>query len=483
MALMLVSAKMSNFAAIIHKKTQNRMIKRTATALAALLCIGMTAKAEGYQINTLSARQLGMGHTGTALHLGAESMIFNPAGMGFANTTFDFTGSITGIKADATTIHDGQKYHTDNGISTPIALNASFRIYDNLQAGVAFYTPYGSSIDWGRDWPGAVLNSSVDLRMFTIQPTLAWRITPRLSVGAGLMMTWGNVDLHKALVSASTFDHILGAGLSNMLGLPADYRFGNTSPASVGLKGTSQMAFGANIGVMYDINDRWTLGASFRTRMTMTVKKGDATVSYANEVAEKVLEDRLNMINAANFKASMPAPYVLGMGVSFRPTDRLTLALDAQLTGWNTYKSLDIEFLNDIASAYNQHIVKNYHNSWAFKAGAQYALTHRFDIRAGLMVDTDPVDINHYNPETPGMTKIEPTVGFSFRPIEHLSIDLAFMYIAGLGKDGASCTYPDLLAASVGQMFPQLQLPAQKTFKPDYRVHAFAPSIGISYKF
>ncbi len=447
MALMLVSAKMSNFAAIIHKKTQNRMIKRTATALAALLCIGMTAKAEGYQINTLSARQLGMGHTGTALHLGAESMIFNPAGMGFANTTFDFTGS------------------------------------DNLQAGVAFYTPYGSSIDWGRDWPGAVLNSSVDLRMFTIQPTLAWRITPRLSVGAGLMMTWGNVDLHKALVSASTFDHILGAGLSNMLGLPADYRFGNTSPASVGLKGTSQMAFGANIGVMYDINDRWTLGASFRTRMTMTVKKGDATVSYANEVAEKVLEDRLNMINAANFKASMPAPYVLGMGVSFRPTDRLTLALDAQLTGWNTYKSLDIEFLNDIASAYNQHIVKNYHNSWAFKAGAQYALTHRFDIRAGLMVDTDPVDINHYNPETPGMTKIEPTVGFSFRPIEHLSIDLAFMYIAGLGKDGASCTYPDLLAASVGQMFPQLQLPAQKTFKADYRVHAFAPSIGISYKF
>lgn len=57
------------------------------------------------------------------------------------------------------------------------------------------------------------------------------------------------------------------------------------------------------------------------------------------------------------------------------------------------------------------------------------------------------------------------------------------MYIAGLGKDGASCTYPDLLAASVGQMFPQLQLPAQKTFKADYRVHAFAPSIGISYKF
>ncbi len=29
------------------------------------------ASAEGYQINTLSARQNGMGHTGTALKLGA----------------------------------------------------------------------------------------------------------------------------------------------------------------------------------------------------------------------------------------------------------------------------------------------------------------------------------------------------------------------------------------------------------------------------
>lgn len=243
------------------------------------------------------------------------------------------------------------------------------------------------------------------------------------------------------------------------------------------------MAVGANIGVMYDITDRWTVGASLRTRMTMSVKKGDATVSYANEIAEKVLEDKLNMINAANFEASMPAPYVFGLGISFRPTDRITLALDAQLTGWKTYRHLDIEFLNDQASAYDQHITKNYHDAWAFKAGAQYALTHRFDVRAGLMIDTTPVNSSHYNPETPGMTKIEPTLGFSFRPIERLSIDLSFMYIAGLGKDGASCSYPDLLAASVGQMFPQLGLQAERTFKADYRVHAFAPSIGISYKF
>ncbi len=43
-------------------------------ALAAVSCLGsFAAMAEGYQVNTLSSSQLGMGHTGIAMKLGAES--------------------------------------------------------------------------------------------------------------------------------------------------------------------------------------------------------------------------------------------------------------------------------------------------------------------------------------------------------------------------------------------------------------------------
>ncbi len=51
--------------------------------VALAVTMSLPVLAEGYQINTLSARQLGMGHTGTALKLGSESMIFNPAALGF----------------------------------------------------------------------------------------------------------------------------------------------------------------------------------------------------------------------------------------------------------------------------------------------------------------------------------------------------------------------------------------------------------------
>ena len=459
------------------------MIKELLLLAAGCLLGVLTAAAEGYQVNTLSARQLGMGHTGVALKLGAESMIFNPAGLGFSSKALDLTGTFTAVASQVSADVSGATYRTHNSISTPMAFNAAFRVYDNLQVGVSFYTPYGSSINWTRDWPGSVLSQKVNLKIYDLQPTVAWRITPKLSIGAGLMLSWGSVDLSKGLVSSSTMDRALGmmaaTGISQQMGIDPEYRFDDVSPASVNLKGKSDLSVGFNVGAMYDVTSRLSVGASFRSKMQMKVRSGDATVSYANEIARAVLVKDLGIINAANFKASMPSPYVLTLGASYRPVDKLTLAFDAQLTGWKTYKELHIDFLSDKLSAYDQKLPKRYCNAWAFRLGGEYALTPRLDLRAGMMVDLTPVNKEHFNPETPGMTRLGPSAGLTFRPLPRLGIDVSFMYVAGLGRKDASCTYPDLLAASM----PVLGLPAEQTFRADYHVHAFTPSIGIRYAF
>lgn len=430
---------------------------------AATAAIAITAAAEGYQVNTLSARQNGMGHTGTSLKLGAESMIFNPAGLAYLEDNIQFTGSVTSIFAHATAKVDGSSYNTSNGASTPMAFSLGMKIYDNLSAGVSFYTPYGSGINWGENWPGAVLNQKVTLRAFTVQPTIAWRILPNLSIGAGAMITWGTVDLGKGLVPVSSMN-----GLLAMAG--SDYRFTDT-PASINLSGKAAATVGIHVGAMWDITPQWTVGASFRSKMNLTVKCGDASLSYANEIARTLLQERLDVLDQANFTATMPAVAVLTFGASYRPVKKLTLALEAQWTGWNAYKTLEIDFLSEHLAAYNQHLTKNYRNSWTFHAGAEYNITPRFDARLGLMVDMTPVRNGHYNPETPGMTKIAPSAGFSFRPVRNFSIDASLLYVAGLGRDGASCSYADLLAGT------------ERTFTADYRVHAWCPSIGVSLQF
>lgn len=263
--------------------------------------------------------------------------------------------------------------------------------------------------------------------------------------------------------------------------MPRPQFYNGVMPASIALSGKASVACGINAGIMYDITDRLSVGASFRSKVKMSVDAGQAAVSYADIQAEQLLAD-LNILNSTNFAASMPCPYVVSLGISWRPVDKLTLAADTRFTGWKAYKALDISFLDERCAAYNQHIEKNYRNCWSYSIGGEYAVTGRLDARLGLMVDTSPVSRSHYNPETPGMTKIEPTIGFTFRPLTNFSIDFGLMYVAGLGVDNASCSYPDLLAAKLNQSLGTSE-PLMHTFTADYKVHAFIPSVGLRYAF
>ncbi len=494
-------------------------MKKLLLSLAAMATVALGASAEGYQVNSLSAKQNGMGHTGTALKLGAESMFFNPGALTFMDKTFEVSGSITATASHARATIDGKDYTTDSKISTPLNIAAAFRIYDNLYGGLMFYTPYGSSINWTKNWPAAVLNQSVDLKVYAVQPTMSWRLTPNFSIGAGIVVAWGSVNLNKGLVDAGQLDQLMqlnaaGNKLKNLLmgeQLPEQFPvFGNVSPASAHLTGNSQVAVGFNVGAFYDINAKWSVGLTFRSKMDMHVKAGVVEVDYANEFAEQILQAELNNLNSTNFDASMPCPWVLAAGVSFKPIEKLTLAFDAQLNGWKTYKSLDIAFAEQ--SQFDQHLVKDYKNATTWHLGGQYAVTPRLDLRAGLMVDFTPCNKQHYNPETPGTTRILPGAGLSFRPIKGLSIDFAFNYLTGLKVKGAKGEYDNFLAAkydeglatynatlatpvapgvTVGQYLaaqgiemPQFQ-PMQKkcTIIGDYKIHAFIPSIGFSYSF
>lgn len=435
------------------------------TCLALLLGL-VPAMGEGYQVNTLSTRQLGMGHTGFALKLGAESQFFNPAGMGYMENRVEADASFNAIFPTATATVEGKEYKTDCDASTPFSVFGAFSITDNLKAGISLYTPYGSSINWTDNWPGATLNQSVKLQAFTFQPTVAWRILPNLSVGAGLTLTWGSVNLNKGLLSGRQLDALLQA-VAPQLPVPS---FADITPASAHLTGKAGVACGVNLGVMYDISRNVTAGLNFRTKSMMKVKAGKVSVEYAvsDPTIQGMLAQRLDGLSKTEFSAEMPLPAVFGFGGAWH-NDRWTVDVDAQLTFWKAYKSLDISFKG--ADDLNQHLEKNYHNSWLLRGGVEFKATKRFEVRAGLMVDFSPCDKEFYNPETPGMTKVEPTLGFTFSPTSWLGINVGAMYVAGLGEKDASYTTNNIITGR------------PETFTADYKLHSFTASLGLSLKF
>lgn len=465
--------------------------------LIVLACLSMLpasyAAAEGFQVNAQSVKQAGMGHVGAAMKLGAESMHFNPAALVFMEKNVDLSVGVSGVFATAKFKKDSYSVETDNTPSTPVYAYAGFKIYDNLAAGVMLNTPYGSSINWGHDWAGAHLCQEISLKAFNLQPTISWKIMDRLSIGAGLMMEFGNISLNRALIGPGAMSemakHLIAQNPALGALIPADIKeaiakFDQASAASVGLKGDAPVRFGFNIGAMYDVNEKITLGVSYRSKVTAKVKEGSIALDYTNEAELMQLLEKVNALMAligkneiavppldkGTFAAELPLPSNLNVGITYRPTDRWTLSGEVNFVGWGAYKALDVHFEPPVLSQYDLHAEKNYKNSRIYRLGAQYAATNRLDVRLGAYWDESPVKDDYLNPETPSMNKLGITAGLSFRPMNALSVDVAFSYVTGFGRDG-SYTDTDLLS----------QQP--RTFGGHYDVTALMPAIGVSYAF
>ena len=486
-------------------------MKRLVIAVLASI-LSMTVFAEGYQVNLLSTKQTGMGHVGTGMKLGAESMHFNPAGLVFLRTNMDFSLGISAIMAKAKYSYDGYSAKTDNPVGTPLYAYAGFKIYDNLAAGISLTTPYGNSLKWPKNWAGAGLIQDISLKSYVIQPTLSYKITDRLSIGVGLQLAWGNVNLSRALMGASDLQGI-GTKFESLLpllaGVPSDVipdadkqlmqekvtLMKNTEvpPAYARLEGNAHMRVGFNVGIMYDICDKVTVGLSYRSKIKMRVKEGEASLNYANRRIEDLfanMEDLLAkygpMLNQlpgvtipnisipkydeGTFHAELPLPSNTTLGVSYRPTDRWELALDLQYVGWNAYDSLNVYFNEAELGIAPIKAEKDYKNSMTYRIGASYKTTDRLVLRAGVYYDQSPIRKKLYNPETPGMDKLGLSAGLTFEPYKGLQFDVAFLYIQGFSQHGK---YP----------YKNVVTGADEMFEGKYKSTAFSPSIGISYRF
>ena len=489
--------------------------------LLALAAAGMTAGAfaEGYQVNNFSARQAGMANVGTAMKMGSESIYFNPAAAAFQESKFDISLGATGILSSVTastlpTAANGYKSDlqetSDNKMSTPLHMYINYKPSKRWSVGLGFYTPDGSSMNWGSNWSGAHLIQEINLAAYTVQPTVSFKICDRLSIGAGLMITWGNFDLSRSLLSQATRQGLITGMLDpKITQLTAAIGSGdltgeelaqaqatlqmlqqgkgyleNTmdqSIVSAKLSGNANVAVGVNAGILWDINDHWSLAMSYRSRMNMKVDRGRAVMNIAPEAAALIeqlgqLSSNTQLIPALDkgtFHTELPLPTTVTWGVSYRPNAKWQMAVDLQWIGWSAYKDLNVAFNETELGIKDIYSVKNYSNTLSARFGAEYRALNWLTARAGIYFDESPVDSNYLNPETPSMTKIAYSLGASFRLARSLSLDLAYCYVSSADPERTG-SYP-IYGYSSGQL--------EEVFTRNYKLHAHVVSFGMRISF
>ncbi len=459
----------------------------------------LTAAAEGYQVNNLSSRQNGMGHVGTAMKLNSESLWFNPAAAAFQEKKFDISAGITGIATKGTYTslpdyaHPGEttKFTSDNKISTPLYLYANYKPAEWMSAGLVFNTPFGSTMNWGDNWVGAHVSQNINLAAYNLQPTLSFRIGKHLSAGAGLMMVWGNFDLAQSLlpVGAAT-NTMLDGMLYRMTGMTGVFaRAGDRSLASLALEGDSKLAVGVNLGLMYDINPEWTLGFSYRSQLNMKVDSGDVALNFIDDTTiaatiRQVMSSAtqnpqlaplgmLAQLPSCKLRTELPLPASLTWGVSFRPVPKWEFAVDLQYVLWSAYDELSIDFVApDGQVLHHLDNPKNYSNTLAFRFGGQYHALRWLTVRMGMYVDESPVSSDWLNPETPSMTKLAYTAGFTLRPARCCAFDFAYGFVNSADPERTGSTrYTNLLTQEVS------------AFGGNYKARAHTFSFGMRFNF
>lgn len=426
---------------------------RNVLLLLLLITVSNTVLAEGFAINVQGNKQTGMGHVGAALSWDASSLQFNPGALIAMPQNYSFTAgtSLTFITNEFT--KNNNTHQSKSTVRTPCYFYGAGKISDRLAVGLGVYTPYGNTLDWGKQWDGRYLVQDITLETFYIQPTISFALTENLSIGAGPTIVIGNFSLNKAIPQTiPTTQTTLPDGSINL--------------------SANGMNVGYNVGIYYRKN-KFSAGVSYRSEVEMSAE-GDSKVK-----ADPNFINFLKMAGATNPEAmgqyialtadkmetALPLGATLKFGVAYRFGDKWTVSADIDYVFWSSYENLRFDFShsdNPSLPTIPSIIPKRWKNSMTYRIGVNYASSQKLDLRAGFYYDETPTQSTMLTPETPGANKMGFSCGASYMITERLGIDASLLYIAG---EKRTATSPD------------------NSLSGQYQNTGFLPGIGISYQF
>lgn len=410
-------------------------MKKHAILTASLLLPAVMSMGAGYQLNLQGLRQLAMGGGGCAWVWDASTIFYNPAGMSRMNGIQAY-GSILAIMPSVKYVQTptgGYSYESKQQTFTPFNVYVGGSILKNKRLGVGLgvYTPFGSGLKWDDNWTGRYVNRSIYLQSIFFQPTVSYRVSDMVSIGAGFVYATGKVDLKQAI--------------------PVQDASGNDGSAE--LKGNAN-GTGYNIGIHVKANERLQFGLTYRSQVKMKVDDGDANFNVASSLAGEFPN--------TSFSTSLPLPEVLSVGVGYKFCKRWFVQADFNLVGWKAYDTLRFDYAQTTDQLQNTRTPRLYKNTLAYRAGVCYKASESVSLMLGGAYDASPVRDGYVSPELPDANRWVLTGGLTYRPMSKLTIMAAVEYVSSEKRDA---------------MF----LPAN--FSGKYQTKAITPGIGVSYDF
>ncbi len=458
--------------------------KAVVIAAAILAAIGLGAKgaqAQGFSVYEHDACSMGRSGAGVAAPCaGGSAIFFNPAGIVTGKGAWNLTFGATLIppRGDFTSDAGGTPTEmTKNTIPVPHAY-LTRQLGSRWAIGVGAFAPYGLTTEWPETSPGRFVAYKTTLAAIYVQPTIAYMVSPRLQVGAGLDYVHTTVELRQRVdLSSQLIPGGGGATFAN-IGIPVGTDF-----ADAKVKGTAN-SWSGHFGIIWRPTDRLSLGARY---MMGATAKGSGTARFTQVNTGILLPagnplglpagTPLDNVLAPNFTAGtlqpqsvdakIALPAQLVGGFAFKLTPALQLLADAEWTQWSSYKELPLTF----ERLGSETVFENYKNTIGWRAALEWAVTPKATLRGGFLTHPAAAPDWNVNPMLPEAGRFEGIIGGGYQLARGITVNGAVQYIHQNNRQGIITAY-DPAATS----YPQ-------AVRGTYKFKALLFGLGATFAF
>ena len=161
----------------------------------------VSAHATGFDLPDQDPYAIGRGMAFVATADNPSAVYYNPAGITQLEGHQVRAGAYGLYMKPSYVSPTGASSHSDRNLH---AIPQVFYTYSlpsqPLSFGLGVYSPFGLSSRWPQDSGFRTVAIEGKLTTYTLNPVVAWKITPELSIAAGLTASYAELDLKQGLV-------------------------------------------------------------------------------------------------------------------------------------------------------------------------------------------------------------------------------------------------------------------------------------------
>lgn len=383
-----------------------KMTMKAAAAAVMAVCAASAAHAAGFMLTEQSAGSLGRAYAGAGVDgTDISGVYYNPATMTLHPGTQIQAGFVA-VGLDLSLDYDGNSTYglpagSENGRANtqPIPHGyISHQLSDDMWVGLAMTVPFGMGTEYGDNWAWANRGISATVLTFDFNPNVAWKISDKLSLGAGMSIQYAKADLKMAAVPGMLNSEI-----------EAD-----------------STAWGFNVGMMWSPLDNLRFGLSYRSQIN---HNADGDLEFSGNLA-----DGMMFPYRSDATATISTPAWAMATAAWDVNNLLSLYATFRWTDWSSFDSLEIKSAG-IPQTGKQTINNKWQDTYLFSVGADLRFTNWWTFRAGIGYETSPIDDPRYRTAIiPDADRWWFALGSSFQATENMQIDVSAAWLHGTGE-------------------------------------------------